>query len=222
MRYVGIDGCRGGWIAVAIDMQDRHEFCVFDQIDGIAQLFADRVLIDIPIGLPETGRRACDLEARRMLGAAWPRVFLDVRRPLLAFSEYAAANCWSKSDGNGISRQLWGIMPKIHKVDRFITPEAQSAIYEAHPELTFMRLNGGDAGLRHGKKTKEGRALRRELVRAAGIHEIDAWLSQLRGRGAGADDLLDACALALAAREPLRIASGGATDTRGLRMDIWY
>ena len=221
MRWVGIDGCRGGWIAVTIDAQDRRAFRVVEQIDETAQLCADRVLIDIPIGLPETGRRACDLEARRMLGSAWPRIFLDVRRPLLAFDDYAAANGWGKADGNGISRQLWGIMPKIATVDRFITPEAQSEIYEAHPELAFMRLNGG-AVLRPGKKTRDGRALRRELIRAAGFRAIDGWLSQLRGSKAGADDLLDACALAAAAREPLRVAGGGATDTRGLRMDIWY
>jgi len=82
-------------------------------------------------------------------------------------------------------------------------------------------LKGG-AVLHPGKKTKEGRSLRRDLVRAAGFCEIDAWLSQLRGRKAGADDLLDACALAAAARAPLRITGGGATDRRGLRMDIWY
>jgi predicted RNase H-like nuclease len=221
MLWAGIDGCRGGWIAVTIDAQDRRAFHVFDQIDEIAQLGADRALIDIPIGLPETGRRACDLEARRMLGAAWPRVFLDARRPLLAFDDYAAANGWAKVDGSGISRQLWAIMPKIAAVDRFITPKAQGAIYEAHPELAFMRLNGG-AVLHHGKKTTEGRALRLALVRAAGFGAIDAWLPQLRGLKAGADDLLDACALAAAAPAPRRIASGGATDRRGLRMEIWY
>jgi predicted RNase H-like nuclease len=221
MRSIGVDGCRGGWIAVTID-EGHRRFRILGRIDALALQAGDSVLIDIPIGLPARGRRGCDLEARRMLGAAWPRVFLDIRRPLLAFDDYEAANRWGKTtDDNGISRQLWAILPKIAEVDRWITPQAQDAVYEAHPELAFMRLNGG-AVLHPGKKTKEGRALRRGLVRAAGFCAIDAWLGCLRGQGAGPDDLLDACALALAARDPRRVAGGGATDERGLVMDIWY
>ena len=49
------------------------------------------------------------------------------------------------------------------------------------------------------------------------------WLPALRGRGARADDLYDACALALAARAPHGpIPCRAATDARGLRMEIWY
>jgi predicted RNase H-like nuclease len=219
MTVAGVDGCRAGWIAVVLD-EGAARFGIFSAVEEIARLAAERVLIDIPIGLPETGRRGCDLAARKLLGAAASRVFLDARRPLLAFDDYEAANCWAKADGKGISRQLWGILPKIRAVDRFITPERQDTLLEAHPELAFMRLNGGD--VLPQKKTPSGQALRRQMIRAAGIAEVDDWLLQLRGRGAGADDLLDACALALAAREPLRVPCAPERDAQRLRMDIWY
>lgn len=221
MRFVGVDGCRGGWIAVVLDGR-RREVRALPAIGALDGLGAARVMIDIPIGLPPGGRRACDLAARKLLGAARSRVFLDVRRPLLdylAARDYAGANRWAKGDGWGVSRQLWNILAKIAEVDRFITPERQATIREAHPELAFLRLNAGTA--LPGKKTREGRTLRRDLVRAAGLAEIDDWLAALPP-AAAADDLLDAAALALAARRPRRVPGAAARDGRGLRMDIWY
>jgi predicted RNase H-like nuclease len=220
MRWAGVDGCKGGWIAVVIDEAGAHEHRFLKRADEMAGLEAERILIDIPIGLPESGRRASDIAARKMLGAAWPRLFVDVRRPLLEFADYAAANEWARTDGNGISRQLWNILPKIAEVDRFMRPELQTHILEAHPELAFARLRGGDV-IREGKKTPKGFAIRARLLRQAGLGAIGKWVSSLSGRAA-ADDLLDAAALALAARAPVRVACAGETDARGLAMDIWY
>jgi len=219
VRVVGIDGCRGGWIAVTIDGRARR-FAVLRAFAEIERVAAGRVLVDMPIGLPDSLYRACDLAARAMLGAARSRVFLGARRPLLDFSDYGAANRWAKRDGKGLSRQLWNILPKIAEIDRFITPRRQTWLLEAHPELAFRRLAGGH--VLPGKKTAEGRRLRRDLAAASGFAEIDTWLAQLAGTGAGADDLLDACALALAARRPRRVQSPRAADARGLAMDIWY
>ena len=61
----------------------------------------DMVVIDIPIGLPESGRRACDLEARAMLGPRRSSVFTGVRRPLLALDSYEAANAWARVTEKG-------------------------------------------------------------------------------------------------------------------------
>ena len=220
MRWIGVDGCRGGWIAVTIYDAGWRDFRIVEAIEELAPGARDRVMIDIPIGLPASGRRACDLAARAMLGAARSRVFLDARRPLLRQRSFEAANRWGKRDGAGVSRQLWNILPKIAALDRYVTPERQTTIREGHPELVFARLNGGAALA--SKKTLAGRARRRDLVMAAGFGAIDAWLGRLRGTGAAADDLLDACALALAAQHPRRVGGTGETDPRGLRMEIWY
>jgi predicted RNase H-like nuclease len=219
VRFAGIDGCRGGWIAVTIEGRARR-FEILRRFADIARLQADRILVDMPIGLPESGYRASDLAARAMLGLARSRVFLGARRPLLDFSGYDAANLWAKQDGKGLSRQLWNILPKIAEIDRFITPRHQAWLLEAHPELAFLRLSGGR--VLSGKKSAEGRGLRHSVLAASGFRELDDWLAQLAGTGAAADDLLDACALALAARRPRRVESPRAVDTRGLAMDIWY
>jgi predicted RNase H-like nuclease len=219
--FLGVDGCRDGWIAAAIDDQGARRYQIIHRIEEIAEFAAARVMIDIPIGLPETGRRDCDLTARKLLGTARSRVFLDVRRPLLAFHDYVEANRWAKKDQHGISKQLWFILRKIDEVDKFITPERQETILESHPELVFQRFNRGL--VLPSKKSRDGQACRRDLAAAAGFTEIDHWLGEIDRKRAGADDLLDACALALAARDPHgRIPDAPATDARGLRMEIWY
>jgi predicted RNase H-like nuclease len=205
---------------VAIDREGRAAFGLLARIDAIAVMGAARAMIDMPIGLPESGYRACDHAARRLLGAARSRVFLGARRPLLGFTDYAAANAWAKSDGKGLSRQCWHILPKIAEVDAFITPALQDTVLEAHPELVFQRLNRGHA--LPPKKTPEGLRLRRALLAAGGFAAIDRWIAMLRGSGARADDLCDACALALAAQAPAGpVPCARETDACGLRMEIW-
>ena len=224
MLAVGIDGCRAGWIAVSIDDADQRGFRIVPGIDRLSNIENAMVFIDMPIGLPESGDRGCDLAARKQLGPAWPRVFIGLRRPLLHLTDYAAANAWAKADGKGLARQAFGILPKIAEIDAFISPARQENFRESHPELVFQRLNGGTAPI--SKHTPEGLRARRDLLRAEGFTAIDEWSAKLRGSGAKADDLYDACVCAIAARDATRgkaqcIASG-ATDAKGLRMQIWY
>jgi predicted RNase H-like nuclease len=217
---LGIDGCRAGWIAVWIDKRGRG-FEVIPTIASIASFAIENARIDMPIGLPDTGERACDHAARAMLGAARSRVFMGARRPLLRhLRNYAAANAWAKSDGKGLSRQMFAILPKIAELDDFMSPARQLQMREAHPELVFRRLADGTPLV--PKKTPQGQHHRRDLVRERGFAEIDAWLGALRGTGAQADDLLDACALAYAALEPGGKVGDDATDAKGLRMEIWF
>lgn len=224
MTALGLDGCRSGWVAAWIDSNGRRGFEIVREIDLARG--TELAMIDIPIGLPDSGYRAVDHAARRVLGRTCSRVFLGARRPLLAWlDDYQRANEWAKADGKGISRQLFGILPKIAQVDRFITQARQHSFRECHPELVFQRLNAG-APL-PGKRTPDGLRLRRDLIARHGFAEIDSWLRRLRGTGAHADDLLDACACALAASETLRgverkVACAEEADARGLRMEMWY
>jgi predicted RNase H-like nuclease len=220
-RWLGVDGCRGGWLAAWIDDDGNCGCEIIADIAAVDRLGAAMVMIDIPIGLPQSGRRVCDLAARALLGTARSRVFLDARRPLLDFADHGAANQWAKRDGKGVSAQLFNILPKIAAVDRFITPSRQATIRESHPELVFMRLGGADP--LPTKKTAPGRKLRRDLVHAGGFAAIDDWLTSLARKAAQPDDLLDACALAIVARAPHgRVSDVIEHDARGLRMEIWY
>lgn len=224
--FCGIDGCRGGWTAVFLPKSGpAWAFAaVYPRWDAIPLRGVDMAAVDMPIGLPDTGRRGCDQQARDLLGKARSRVFLHLRRPLLGFvDDYRAANAWAKKNGKGLSVQAFNILPKIREIDEWISPRRQAALREAHPELAFARLNGGEA--LPSKATPEGLRQRKRLLRAAGFVGLDDMLRAVRGRGAKPDDLLDACVLTLTAR---RIAGGkavcldsGARDRRGLKMEIW-
>jgi predicted RNase H-like nuclease len=223
MIYVGLDGYRKGWVAVRVHGETR-ELCFYS---GVAELLAtkfDVVAIDMPIGLPERGERACDLAARTMLKPHSSRVFTGARRGLWDFPSHAEANRALRARGEkAISIQLWHIGAKICELDAAMTPRRQAKVREAHPELVFLRLNCGKP--LPSKHTEDGIRLRTKLLRAHGFREIDRWLAGDR-QGARPDDILDACALAWAAREfdSSRVLPHGHAekDARGLKMQIWY
>ena len=70
-KFVGVDGCKGGWFSVGLDNCDGYEVQVFKTFDELLAHYAEAclVLVDIPIGLPQGGEgRDCDPEARKLLG----------------------------------------------------------------------------------------------------------------------------------------------------------
>jgi predicted RNase H-like nuclease len=120
----------------------------------------------------------------------------------------------------GVSIQLWNIRDKIKEVDDVITPERQATIGEAHPELIFRRLTGSLSLDR--KKSAAGREQRIKLLASQGFVKLAQWLTQRHGTGIGRDDLIDACACAVAARDSTSRLGGGEIDPKGLRMEINY
>lgn len=225
MIAIGLDGYRQGWVAVRIDGAAR-ELRMLGQVSELLSITFDRAAIDMPIGLPDRGIRACDVAARAMLRPHASRVFTGARRDLWNYPSHAdAVRALRQRDEAGISIQLWNLLPKIRDVDAIMTPRRQASIREAHPELVFMRLNGGEP--LPSKKTTEGLAKRCDLLRAQGFAAIDEWTDVTRiGTGAKADDVLDACAAAIAARDfdqGFYLPAGEAsTDAKGLAMQIWY
>ncbi|WP_027551499.1 DUF429 domain-containing protein [Bradyrhizobium sp. Cp5.3] len=218
--YLGLDGFRFGWVAAWIDDNGDHGF---DYSPGLTRLLAmphARAMIDMPIGLKTEGYRICDLRARELVGAA---VFVGARRDLWAFPDMAAANrhYWEhEGKGRGVSAQLWNIRDKIREVDDVMTPARQATIGEAHPELIFWNLAGR---VRLDRKTSaRGREQRVALLRERGFARLPKWLTQRHGTGIGCDDLVDACACAVAARDSWQRVDGGEIDPRGLRMEINY
>jgi predicted RNase H-like nuclease len=200
---------------------DDHGNHGFDYSPGLSRLLAmphQRAMIDMPIGLKMTGHRRCDISARELAGAS---VFLGARRNLWEFPDQVTANeyYWRhEGERMGISCQLWNIRDKIKEVDDFITPERQATVGEAHPELIFRRL-GKELRL-DGKKSAHGRDQRIRLLAEQGFVKISKWLTQRYGTGIGCDDLIDACACAVAARDSHARLGGDEVDDRGLRMEI--
>lgn len=208
----GVDGCRDGWFVVWRDLREgRMRWDVVPEVMTLARRSppADVIGIDVPIGLVDRGARACDLEARRLLG--FPRsasVFPAPIRPLLDADSYATASAIRRrEEGKGLSVQAWGIVPKIREVDEALRGDAVLAerLYEVHPELCFMFLNG-ERAMAHGKKSPLGRAERIALLGKAFGNDMDRALRS-RPAGCAEDDLLDAFAAAWTAA---RIALGRA------------
>jgi predicted RNase H-like nuclease len=203
VRVAGVDGCRAGWVVA-----DDAGVVVVASFADVLALSHDVVGVDIPIGLlSEPGPRACDVEARRLLGR--PRassVFPAPPRAALAWRSWA--------DASGLSRQAFNLLAKIGEVDALMTPSLQDRVFEVHPEVSFAVMAG--APMAHAKRTAAGRAERLGLLPAsAGSASV---------RGAAGDDVLDAYAVLWSAR---RAAEGQArrlgadeVDARGLRMEI--
>ena len=224
MRALGLDGFRKGWVAVMLDGDRREISFLHDIADVLAGRF-DRLAIDIPIGMDDRGERDCDRLARDSLRPHASRVFTGARRWLWEeFDDPDKANVEALRRGQKrVSRQLWHLGPKIMQVDAFVRANPSLDIREVHPELVFQRLNDGKPLA--SKKSAAGMTLRRRLLMREGFDDIDHWLRSARmGSGAKTDDVLDACAVAIAARNPGGSVPEGVVpvDTHGLAMRIWF
>lgn len=179
----------------------------------------DRILLDMPIGLAEGADgslnrvedRRCDRDCRKLLPKRRKSsVFPVPARQALHAADPSAAN--EAATGRRLSRQSLNLLPKIREVDDLVAGllarglPVSGLLDESHPELAFLRLNGGEAPA-HGKKEAAGRQERLEILAAAGLPEaeLERLLQTFVRKQAAPDDLLDAAALALCA---WRIVSG--------------
>jgi len=222
LRAIGLDGFRNGWVAVTLDGDQQTISFHANVAEALSGRF-DWAGIDIPIGMTEDGKRACDLLARERLRPHFSRVFTGARRWLWQeFSDPDEANREAPRRGQTrVSRQLWHLGRKIMEVDAFLRAHPLIDVCEVHPELVFLRLNGNKP--LPAKKSEEGDALRRRLLKRQGFRDIDRWLDERR-TGAKRDDVLDACAVAIAARDPKVSLPDGepVLDEYQLPMRIWF
>jgi predicted RNase H-like nuclease len=124
-------------------------------------------------------------------------------------------------EGKMVSRQLFAILDKIRDVDSILTPDLQMRVREAHPEVSFAAMNGGQP-MPFPKRSQEGRLQRRALLDTQ-LPSCTAALTALRS-GLVLDGI-DALACLWTA---LRIADGAEmtlpevppVDTRRLRQEI--
>jgi len=205
---LGVDACRAGWAGVVL-------------IDGAVTVHVARTIVglvaeveesgrlavigvDIPIGLPDTGRRQADVLAYKLVGPRRSSVFITpVRAALEAASHPAAVEVNKELAGEGVSAQVYGLRSKIFEVDAWVR-HAQQPVVEVHPEVSFATLAG--APLPDSKRTWAGVQQRRRLLADAGLRLADDIGDA--GRHAAVDDVLDAAAAAWSAA---RVARGLAT-----------
>ncbi|MDG0865772.1 DUF429 domain-containing protein [SAR202 cluster bacterium JH702] len=208
--YVGVDGCKAGWFAIALtDNDDAWSHGVYDSAESLVSQYsnASQIYIDIPIGLRDGGSegRSCDTAARKLLGS--PRassVFTPPARPSISADDYqTASNTNSELTGRKLSRQAWGIVPKIKEVDQLMQSDsnARGLLVEVHPELLFWSLND-QRPMQYNKKKPAGQTerldvLRRWLPKTTDEIYQDALASYLR-KNVARDDILDALVAAVA------------------------
>src|SRR5437868_733580 len=115
-RIAGIDGCRAGWLRLhKEDIESDVTARVYPTAEamfGNAEEFAV-LAIDIPIGLPESGSRECDVIARKYIQPRGSSVFPAPMRATLAATTYVeACECSRASSGKSLSQQAFAILPK--------------------------------------------------------------------------------------------------------------
>lgn len=235
MRHVGVDGCKAGWLAVT-----RHaaglRYCLLSKIGELACEFpeAERMLIDIPIGLPCTDApvRPCDRLARQILGKRRKSsVFAVPCREALAARTLDAARKINKARiGRSLGAQTWGISPKIAEVDRFLLAEhgGRLNIRETHPEVCFWAL-AGRRPMRHSKTTVEGHVERLHVLQCYEPRVsllLSDVLSKTMRKDVLADDVLDAAVAFVTAEardgELALLAGTPSHDPAGLPIEMLY
>jgi predicted RNase H-like nuclease len=230
MKAWGVDGCRGGWFFFGIDEDSAKGGVVPSLEELVERMPRDSILlVDMPIGLPADRSRRCDMEARKVLAPFGSRVFPVPSREAVYSDTYEMAAEVNRSTvGVGLSKQSWGICPKIREVDSLLQarPELRGQVREVHPEVCFWGLSGRAIG--DSKKTREGfrtrlKALEDVWFRAPGV-VADAYL-EYGGFEAQRDDILDALVAAVNALyiDSCRtLPSVMEKDATGLPMEMVY
>ena len=204
MTVLGVDGCSVGWVGVSWDDQVSTLVALdIEQLvlQAMSRFTIEVVAIDTPIALSSDGDRAPEAYARRRLPGRASTVFNSPALSALRAETYDEANAANRAAlGKGLSRQAFGILPKIADVHDWLATGPDVPVIEVHPEVCFAAMNG--TVVREPKRTPAGAAVRRALLESEGLV-----VQATRVRGAAPDDILDAAAAAWTAR---RFADGTA------------
>jgi predicted RNase H-like nuclease len=200
-----------------------HLLALADVPAVLAVRGVDVVAIDMPIGLSEDGVRACDVAARRLLGAAGSSVFPTPVRAVLDTDDYAEARTISRAatvPPRAPSAQAFQLVRSIRSLDDALGDPPTDRVVEVHPELAFRR---GLGGVTARKGTAAGTVQRLRALRA--VMDVEQALDDAPS-GVPMTDALDACAAAWSARRLVEGAAecvgDGSTDRRGRPMRICW
>lgn len=144
---IGVDGCRGGWIAAILEksMLRIERYPSMERLITQYPSFSG-FLIDMVIGLPSsTSDIRPDSFARKIVSPRTSTIFnCPSRGAVYADTEAKQSDANRRELGKGLSKQTMAIIPKMRELDEFLTAHAayKNVIKESHPEACFARLNG--------------------------------------------------------------------------------
>lgn len=204
-RHIGVDWDSGSWVAVGITDDQTFAVDVYDRLGALWDErgeSADRVVLDVPIGLcgtidepsgAETDAdgelyRACDAMARTIIGSRSSSVFNPPCREVVV-DAVDASNGYTLEDGiyaemneknedltgKGLMQQGLNIAPGILEGDDLIRGHEihKETIVEGHPELCFRAF--AEDELDYSKRTAPGLAERLERLRSLDEYEEGTW-----------------------------------------------
>ena len=161
----GVDWAGGAWLAVVFDGTGGPDARLERDLEALWNDGVDRLLVDVPIGLPHDAetlvkREAVDSAARSAAerpSSVFPVPSRGACEAARDGADYEAVSERNRADlGKGLSRQSYHIAPAVGEVDAFLRRDeaAREAVMEAHPEVCFRGLNG--RRLDHSKTTAPG------------------------------------------------------------------
>jgi predicted RNase H-like nuclease len=214
--------CPGGWLvapakvhAATFAPEDPRVYGKFTEAFDEHPPF-EVIALNAPVGFPEAPneQRTCERDARSLLGRRAVTVRRTPTRETLATG--------FPSVDEHLDAVALVLLPRYSEVASEMLPYRQRTVYEAHPELSFLVLNG-DKPLLRSKKSQEGIEERRAVLtkRIPGILRVlDAELP-----GVTPAHLNDVAALLwtarrIAAKAALRLPEHPEWDSEGLRKEF--
>ncbi|WP_299686585.1 DUF429 domain-containing protein [uncultured Vibrio sp.] len=237
MKYIGIDGCKLGWIAWIVCNNEIPRLKVVNTLDELVDdLTGATTLIDMPIGFSDslTPDRLCDKAARRFLTSKRGSSVFPVpcREAVYQTGYIAACSANVEQLDKKFSKQTWGIVPKIRELDELIEAHPSLSIRESHPEVVFAALKGEP--LTFSKRTKQGQEERLAIIQQLApqwCEGVSLAISYTKRKDVAVDDIYDAFVLMLIAYnaprlstlpEPSYVAGEADTDQSGRVREIVY
>lgn len=160
--YAGVDWAGKGWFAVFLRDDGACEGDYYPTLWNLWRERGDdlrRMLVDIPIGLCEETKRACDVAAKAYIGPKQQSslFYTPIRDAIYAKNLESGKECHRKTNTDfSIQNQAWSLVPRIRETDVFIKDNKEShRVLETHPEACFVALND-DKHLSHSKKSEKG------------------------------------------------------------------
>ncbi len=209
---VGIDGCKGGWIAAVICKGELKLYKFASLIEIVDELPFDACLIDMVIGLQgNAGQIRPDGIARKILKERASTVFpAPCRRAVYGKTKEERLQANVEVLHKKFTSQTDAIIPKMREVDEFLQSFAQfkNQIQESHPEVCFARLKG--EVLLTSKHDEEGIRERVKVIFDYLPDVTEDWVAAMAQQmKCNKDDITDSVCLAIVAN----MLAQGKTET---------
>lgn len=211
-KYIGVDGCKGGWIASFYD-KGSFEIKKYASVEELVESNKNynELLIDMVIGLQSNKDEVRpDNAARALIPGRTSTIFaVPARQAVYAENREAIREANKKALGKDLPAQAIAIIPKMRELDEFLqdNPEHKNRLKESHPEVCFSRLNGSVVMSR--KADGEGITERVGIIKQYMPEITEEYIYQEAKRfKCNADDIVDSIVLCITAN----LEAQGKTD----------